>query len=512
MTRALAPASNRLSGLPTARLAAAVRAARCAVCIPSAIVSDVAEKTAPAGRAADKPSPGGGRAGAGDPQRDDRVADDSPPAAGSTQRDDAAKASDGSPSAHAPSDRSPSGASPSGDGGGDGKGKAKKKPRRKRSWWRVLGILLMLLVVAVVAARLALPRFLVWYVNRTIDQNPMYDGKIRDIDVHLLRGSYSINDIRLLKTTGNVPVPLFAAKRVDLAIEWDALMHRKIVGRIVIDRPELNFVDAGSDAESQTGGTEGTAGTAAAGGPWLEIIQDLFPFRINSCLVRDGSVHFRAFDRNPPVDVYLSHLDASLENLTNVRDEVTPMIATVKATALAMDHAKFEYQMQINPFSYRPTFQMATRLVGLDVTKLNELARSYGGIDFEHGFFDLVVEMDAKEGALEGYVKPMFRSLKVLTLSRDIKEDNPIEFFWEAVVGVAHGVLKNQARDQLATLISFRGAVDNPKTSILQIVGNVLRNGFIRAYLPRLQGVAEDIDRLEFGKGSVTEPKSMGND
>jgi hypothetical protein len=382
---------------------------------------------------------------------------------------------------------------------------AQKSNKRRRSWWRVLASFLVFLIVLLVGTRLALPTFLRWYVNRTLDQNPFYDGRIGDIDVHLWRGAYTINDIRLLKTTGNVPVPLFAAKHVDLAIQWDALLHRKVVGRIRIDKPELNFVDAKDPSEGQTGDS------GAAGAPWLQIIKDLFPFKINSCIVRDGTVHFRAFDRNPPVDVYMSHLDATVTNLTNVQDEITPMMASVRATALAMDQAKFEYEMKLDPFSYRPTFQLAVRLLNLDVTKLNEFARAYGGIDFENGYFDLVVEADAKEGAVAGYVKPLFRKLKVLTIPQDLKEDNVLEFFWEAIVGVAEGVLKNQSRDQFGTQINFRGDLSNPSMSILEIIGNVLRNAFIRAYLPRFTGGTPDLNLLEFGKGSITEPTATGD-
>src|SRR5262249_42203005 len=153
-----------------------------------------------------------------------------------------------------------------------------------------------ILIVLLIIARLELPHFVRWYVIRTIDRNPIYDGHVGEIDIHLWRGAYTIKEVRLVKTTGVVPVPLFAAKQVDLAIQWNALIHRKVVGRIVMDEPELNFVDAKSDAQTQTGGS----------GPWLQIIKDLFPFKINECLIRNGSIHLRAFDRNPPVDVYLS--------------------------------------------------------------------------------------------------------------------------------------------------------------------------------------------------------------
>jgi hypothetical protein len=40
----------------------------------------------------------------------------------------------------------------------------------------------------------------------------------------------------------------------------------------------------------------------------------------------------------------------------------------------------------------------------------------------------------------------------------------------------------------------------------------VLYNAFIRAYLPRLQGVTPQISGLEFGRGSVVEPSVVGNE
>jgi hypothetical protein len=376
-----------------------------------------------------------------------------------------------------------------------------KAGKKKKHWFRRLfGIPFVLIVLALIGARLAAPTVVRWYVNRTIDQSPLYDGQIGDIDIHLWRGAYTINDIRLNKVTGNVPVPLFAARRLDLAMQWNALLAGEIVGKVRIDQPELNFVDGDDSSQDQTG----------VGGPWLEILEDLFPFRINQANVINGSIHFRAFDKNPPVDVFIDQLDAQLDNLTNIHNDTTPLIATVTAKGKAMGHADLQYQMKLDPFSYNPTFQMAVRLIGLDVTKVNNLTRAYGAFDFEKGFFDLVVEVDSKEGGFEGYVKPMFRNIKVLSLKDDVKEDDVFRVFWEALVGVAAEVLQNQPRDQFATRIPMSGDLTSPRTDILASIGNILRNAFIRAYLPRLQGTAEDID-LQFGPGSVADPIAPGD-
>jgi hypothetical protein len=347
-----------------------------------------------------------------------------------------------------------------------------------------------------------LPSFVRDYVNRTLDRNPLYAGEIGEVEIHLRRGAYAIRDVRISKTTGNVPVPFFAAKRLDFAIQWNALMHRKVVGRVLMEEPEINFVDAQTESEDQTG----------TGAPWLKLIEDLFPFRINSAMIRNGSIHFRAFQTTKPVDVYVSQVEATIDNLTNIRDETKPLVSTVQEMGVAMDHAKLEFKMTLDPFSYRPTFHMAMRLMGLDVTRLNDLAQAYGKFDFERGWFDLVVEADAKEGLLNGYVKPLFRGLKIFSLSEDIKDENVLQLFWQALVGGVTTILKNQPRDQFGTLIPFRGDLSQATNAdILATIGNVLRNAFVRAYLPRLEGGVESVEGLEFSPPELSDPISVSD-
>jgi hypothetical protein len=346
----------------------------------------------------------------------------------------------------------------------------------------------LLLIVVGLIARPFMPQMIRWYVNRTLDESQLYRGKIGDIELSLWRGAYAIDDVRLSKISGDVPVPLFSGKRVEFALEWRSLMHGKLVGRLLLEEPELNFVDAPDPDDAQTG----------AGGPWLEMIRDLFPFKINSAQVRNGSVHFRTYQKKVPVDVYLTELDADVDNLTNIQNDTTSLVTTVTAHALAMEEAKFEFQMKLDPFSYKPTFHLATRLLGLDVTKINDLAMAYGAFNFKQGSFDLVIEAEAQEGQFKGYVKPLFRNLQVFRLGQDIQQDNPLQFFWQALVGGAATVLKNQSRDQVATSIPFTGSVDNPKAGVLTTVANLLRNAFIRAYLPRLENGQTGVEDMEF--------------
>ena len=370
------------------------------------------------------------------------------------------------------------------------------RPRAKPHRLRTVGFLLLGLIVLLGVARLFLPWFVQNYVNRTLDRNSLYSGTIGHVEIHLLHGAYSINDVRLNKTTGNVPVPFFSAKKVDFAIQWNALMHHRIVARVIMQQPEINFVDAPTEQESQSG----------AGGPWLQMLRDLSPFKINSAEIQDGSIHFRAYQTPKPLDVYLSQVNGSIQDLGNIRDETTPLVATVQASGVAMDQAKLDFKMTLDPFSYRPTFHLALRLLGLDVTKINDLALAYGKFDFKRGWFDLVIEADSKEGQMTGYVKPLFRNLKVLSLTQDLKEDNILQFFWQALVGFTTNILKNRSRDQFGTLIPFSAdATSATSTDILATIGNVLRNAFIRAYLPRVENQPWSTDEIQFGAPDFTD-------
>src|SRR5262249_19694933 len=124
------------------------------------------------------------------------------------------------------------------------------------------------------------------------------------------------------------------------------------------------------------------------------------------------------------------------------------------------------------------------------------------------GWFDLIVEADSQEGQLTGHVKPLFRNLQVFSLSEDLKQGNILQLFLEAMLGVTTTILKNQPRDQFGTLIPFTGdATGSTTTDILATIGNILRNAFVRAYLPRLEPdvTPEENGGIQFGAPDFTE-------
>jgi hypothetical protein len=72
--------------------------------------------------------------------------------------------------------------------------------------------------------------------------------------------------------------------------------------------------------------------------------------------------------------------------------------------------------------------------------------------------------------------------------------------------------LKNRSRDQFGTLIPFSAdASTSTTTDLFATIGNVLRNAFIRAYLPRLEGSQQYGGNIQFSAPDFTEDISTSD-
>ena len=152
--------------------------------------------------------------------------------------------------------------------------------RRRNKWLLILGIVVVLLV----AARLALEPILLDYANKKLNALNAYDGHIDDLDLSLLRGGYNIKGIEIVKTGSGQPVPFFKADRIEATIEWRSLLHGQLVAEADLFRPQANLVQAETEQQSQLGKEVN----------WVEQFKQLFPFRFNTVRVHDGTVTFRA--------------------------------------------------------------------------------------------------------------------------------------------------------------------------------------------------------------------------
>ncbi|MGE6792903.1 DUF748 domain-containing protein [Pseudomonas guineae] len=344
------------------------------------------------------------------------------------------------------------------------------KKRYRLPVWTLLS-----LAIALVGLHIALPWLLRDYFNEQMANMGDYRGEISDIDLALWRGAYRVNGMSIVKLNGKVPVPLLEAPVIELAVSWRALWEtRSVVAEVTFERPQLTFVDGGNATDSQTG----------EGVNWRAQLKGLLPIHINEIRVQDGTLAFRNFNAKPPVELQASEINARLRNLSNVSVSDNPRPANLQATAKVFEQAPLQTTANFDPLGQLDDFDLRLRITDVQLKQLNSFTRAYADFDFAAGHGDFVMELDARQGKLKGYAKPLLRDMEVFDWQQDVaaKDKNLLTGAWEALVGGGSWLLKNQRKDQFATRVEIDGDLNAYNISRWQAFKAILRNAFVRAF------------------------------
>lgn len=353
--------------------------------------------------------------------------------------------------------------------------------RTLRYSFAVVAVLVLLLIIL----HLLLPWLVRDFLNDKLADMGDYQGHIEDVDLTWWKGAYRIKGLDITKAEGDVQVPFVAVPSMDISVRMRTLWQEGVlVGEVDIHQPELNFVDGETEQQKQTG----------EGVDWRAQLEQMVPVQLNEVRVHQGTVSFRNFSSDPPVDINASDVQLSIRNLSNAPDNQGQRRASMEGNANFLEHAPVEASAHFDPLGRVDNADLQLRILGLDLTRINDFASAYGKFDFHAGEGDLTMEIEVRERQLEGYVKPLMRNVDVFDMDQDVREEDKGFFrgLWEAVVHGGQEVLQNQQKDQFATRIELSGSLDNAEMSAFQAFLGILRNAFVEAFTPRFERALEE--------------------
>ncbi|MCW8193599.1 DUF748 domain-containing protein [Proteobacteria bacterium 005FR1] len=311
--------------------------------------------------------------------------------------------------------------------------------------------------------RLALPWILEDYINDHLANLEGYDGQVGDIDVALWRGAYQIQAIQIHKEQQGSLEPFFTGELIDLSVDWRKLLDGSLVAELTLINPQLNLVEAEDERQSQTG----------ADVDWAERIDELFPFRFEQIVVRDGTIRFRTPAIETKDALVARQVNGKVQNLTNTAEIAEEAFASFEFASRILD-APIHLEGKVNPTAQDPTFDMNLRLEKVNLTDLNPWLREYLNADAQGGTFAVYTELAAADGRFEGYVKPFAENVDLYDLGE--KTDGFLQSAWEAALNFAAEIFEYQPEQEAATRIPVGGELDDPEAGILAAAFNVLRN------------------------------------
>jgi hypothetical protein len=201
---------------------------------------------------------------------------------------------------------------------------------------------------------------------------------------------------------------------------------------------------------------------------------------MDKAVIAASEIGFVNRTKDPAYRAYLSQLEGSISDLGNHASEAR---ARYELRGRFQGSGETHLSGSFKEGAKNPDFDVNLRVEGTDMTRMNEMLRAYGKFDVVAGQFSFYTELKARDGKLEGYVKPLFKGMKVYDKRQD-RDKSLFRKAYEMLVGGVAGLLKNHERQEVATVANVSGRIDQPHTSGWQIALRLVENAFFRSVLP----------------------------
>lgn len=347
--------------------------------------------------------------------------------------------------------------------------------------WILIPVIIIALIIAV---RLLLPIFLVYYANKKIDENPDYKGKIGGVSLSILAGNYSITNITIYEVDSQLEKPNLEVDEIGVSINYSSLFNGKITGGVEIINPVINIV--GDPTREQVEKQEKEGKEEKEEKDLAETINEFMPIRLNKLKITNGKIHYMDYSTDPNVDIQAYNINIEANNLTTLPTPDTLLPSKVTGFANTTGQGRLFLNMKLDPLNEVPTFDLNLELKDLHLNELNDFIQAYANFDVEKGTFSLHTEIAARDGHFKGYVKPLIHNLKVAPF--EAEEKGVLQKLYEAGVAIVTDILESPGPDkeQLGTRIPLEGKFEDPNIKVWTAVVYLIRNAFVQALVPSI--------------------------
>jgi hypothetical protein len=279
-------------------------------------------------------------------------------------------------------------------------------------------------------------------------------------------------------------------------VEYAPKITRLILERALVEGVALEYRHLPQTAEAEKARAQQTADAAkqAATASSTEL-------RIDRLEVVKSTFGFTNQAAKPPYRLQLTDTTLTVEALGNQRQN-GPAVA--RLTGQLMGRGETSLTATLRRQAGSADMDVTAQIEDAELVRLKELVRAYGGFEIAAGEFSMYSELQMRDGALAGYIKPMFRGVEVGPDGEAVAERGFRQRLYEGVVGIGAKVLKNRLRGEVATVVPIAGRVDRPEIGRWETVGRLLQNAFLKPITPGYEptrGPNRELPALPTGSG-----------
>ena len=259
-------------------------------------------------------------------------------------------------------------------------------------------------------------------------------------------------------------------------VEYAPQITRLILERVLVQGVALEYLHLPHTAEAEKARAQQTAQAAkqVANTSSTEL-------RIDRLDVLKSTFGFMNQAAKPPYRLQLTDTNLTVEHLGNQRRDGR---ATARLTGQLMGRGETRVTATLQPQARSADMEVTAQIEDADLVRLKDLVRAYGGFEITAGEFSVYSELQMKDGAIAGYIKPLFQGVEVGTDGAAVAEKGLRQRLYEGLVGIGTKVLKNRLRGEVASVVPISGRVDRPEVARWETVGRLLQNAFLKPIEP----------------------------
>jgi hypothetical protein len=333
--------------------------------------------------------------------------------------------------------------------------------------------------VLIIGLLIALPSILKAQINKALQTQSKYSGKVSRVQLWLIKGKITIHQLIFHKPDSaedNLRIDL-QAPHIICMFRWRQLLRRKLDLTIIVEKPLVEVTSLNSAIPEGENTTSTTM--LSLKGP----LSSMMPFTVD-IKIYNGSVKF-VKTGDPGFLTEVTGLQVSVDQFNNM--EVT------QPCSINMTGTLYEGSAVINSMLYpmASALQLNADLEirSINLVLLNDLFRKFAKIDLNRGTLDVDSQISINDNMFKGHITPILKDLDFI--GAEDRNDNIFRRIWERIVAAGVQLLQNNKEDQLASRIPIEGRLDDPKINIAAMIGEILKNAFFKPLRPSLENVID---------------------
>ncbi len=338
-------------------------------------------------------------------------------------------------------------------------------------------IVALLLVGLVIAIRLVLDPLATWATRRAFKQAKGVDGAFADVRVGVIPPSYEIERLKLVVADNkDWEKPWVYVEHVRAVMDGRALLRGMFSLALEVRAPKLRLPGGPSSDPEE------------AVKPFTEVLEELPELNVTRIQVYDAEVVVlipeeivkggKGGKQGKPAELWIHDAEVSVENITTRKSLAQGQPVNVSMRGKMERSGVIRAFGTVDMFAEHPRFAGQFEVRGLKLSRFFDLIAPRTGLQATKGTMDAFLELSARDGRVEGGLKPVLKNLEV-----GAANDGWTTALKAWVVNQGVDLISDRVpgRKAVATTIPIRGDLSKPDVQVWPAVLGAIRNAFVSA-------------------------------